>query len=83
MHLSSSFYKPALLSVDCNRVSVGSLRGSGSQGISGRGHLPLPPHSMDEEREPCPRPGGRRRTGALHGQETCSGAGWAIVGDSS
>ena len=28
-------------------------------------------------------PGERRCTGALHGQEMCSGAGWAIVGDSS
>ena len=54
MYLSSSFYKPALLSVDCNRVSVGPLRGVGSQGMSGNGFLPLPPPSMDEEMEPCP-----------------------------
>ena len=40
MHLSGSFCKPALLSVDCNCVSVGPLRGSGSQGMSGRGCLP-------------------------------------------
>ena len=40
MHLGGSFSKPALFLVDCNRVSVGPLRGSGSQGMSGRCCLP-------------------------------------------
>lgn len=79
MHLSGSSYRPALVSVDCPRVSGGLSRGLGSQGTSGRGRLPAgvasAPPSTDEETERRPGPGGRGRTGAIRGREVCSAAG--------